>query len=49
MQDSLIVDDEKRNTIFIYLVRAIHYQYFVIDFQQFLRCFLDEKEMSHLI
>jgi hypothetical protein len=49
MQDSLIVDDEKRHTISICLVRAVHYQYFVIDFQHFLRCFFDEKEMNYLI
>jgi hypothetical protein len=49
MQDNLIVDDEKRHTIFIYLVRAVHYQYFVIDFQHFLRCSFDEKEINYLI
>ncbi len=49
MQDNLIIDDEKRHAIFIYFVRAIHYQHFVVDFQHFLRNSFNKKEMSYLI
>ncbi len=49
MRSDLIVDDEEKHLVFIRLINTIHHENFIISFQNELRTFLREKEMTDLI
>jgi hypothetical protein len=49
MQSDLIADDEEKHLVFIRFVNTIHHENFMISFQNDLRTFLREKEMTDLI
>jgi hypothetical protein len=49
MQSRLIVDNEKKHFVLVDFINTIHYENFIVNFENELRTFLREEKMSDLI